>query len=202
MKKEIFKIFPAQLRWLFGNVLFYLTSSWSTHLTRETKQGEDLLNLLKPLGKHSISLGTALARSSLLQIAMVVDSLQLVPGQLSAGTQSCHQVVEDVEVLLTPGEEIERSRKIERERLKQLLGNWGCKGKETVPWQEGRWVCVYTWLSGLCALLLQLQLLYCYCCGSCRVYIYRKGAVEWLRTPETSRDMELKVMHDWALYWQ
>lgn len=73
-----------------------------TYFICEAKEVEDLLDLLKSLGKNGIPFCTPLARTPLLQVAVVVNSLQLVLGQLFAGTKSCHKVVEDVEILLSP----------------------------------------------------------------------------------------------------
>ena len=75
-----------------------------TNLIAESKEAKDLLNLLEPLGKDGVALGTPFRCAPLLQV--VVDSLQPVPGQQLAGTQPGHQVVEDVEVFLSPVEVI------------------------------------------------------------------------------------------------
>lgn len=68
----------------------------------ESKEVEDLFNLVKSLREDDISLGAPLACAPLFQVAVVMNTLQLVLSQLFAGTESCHQVVEDVEVLLSP----------------------------------------------------------------------------------------------------
>ena len=55
----------------------------------------------------------------------MVDSLHLVPGQLLPGTQSSHKVVEDVEVLLSPGEGTGDHMISESETAQVTRTNWG-----------------------------------------------------------------------------
>lgn len=73
-----------------------------TYLLSEPKEVEDLFNLVKSLGEDDISLGTSLACAPLFEVTVVMSTLQLVLSQLLAGTETSHQVVEDVEVLLSP----------------------------------------------------------------------------------------------------
>lgn len=77
----------------------------------EAKEVEDLLNLFKCLSKHGIPLCTSLASAPLFQVAVIVNTLQPELGQLPATAESCHQVVEDVEVLLPPAVRTEKHEK-------------------------------------------------------------------------------------------
>ena len=72
------------------------------HLLLEPKEMKNLLDLVKSFGKNGIPLGTAFPCSPLLQIAMVVGSLQTVLGQLPPSAESSQDIVEDVEILLSP----------------------------------------------------------------------------------------------------